>query len=122
MKLLRCDVWFLHCNTGFLMKHTPSVSCSELLSYNYVIIRACSRNQGFEREKAENRGKFIGPNLVIFCCREFEKPALCKSVSQSEATFIAYSEPIKSEHLKLIFYNGNIQNINKENRVENLQN
>ena len=31
------------------------------------------KNQGFEREKDGNRGKFIGSNLVIFCYTEFEK-------------------------------------------------
>ena len=50
-----------------------------------------------------NRGKFIGSNLVIFCYKESEKFALCKSVSQSEATFIAYSEPIKSGQVKINF-------------------
>ena len=35
-----------------------------------------------------NPGKFIGSNLVIFCYKEFEKFALCKSVSQSESNFI----------------------------------
>ena len=45
-------------------------------------------------EKDGNRGKFIGPNLVILSYEEFGKFALCKSVSQSEATFIVYSQPI----------------------------
>ena len=34
--------WLLHCNTGSLRKHKPSVPCSILLSNNYVIIKACS--------------------------------------------------------------------------------
>ena len=51
-----------------------------------------SSSQGFERDKDGNRGKFIGSDLVIFCYKEFEKFALCKSVSQSEATFIAYAD------------------------------
>ena len=64
--------------------------------------------QGFGREKDDNRGKFIGSNLVIFCYKEFEKFALCKSISQSEVIFIVYSEPIESGHLiKLIFHNSN---------------
>ena len=48
-------------------------------------------NQGFGREKDGNRGKFIGSNLVIFYYKEFEKFALCKSISQSEVIFIVYS-------------------------------
>ena len=50
-----------------------------------------------------NPGKFIGSNLVIFCYKEFEKFALCNSVSQSEATFIVYSEPIESGNIKINF-------------------
>ena len=45
---------------------------------------------------------FIGSNPVIFCYEEFEKFALCKSVSQSEAPFIVYSEPIESGHVFFI--------------------
>ena len=52
--------------------------------------------QGFGREKDGNRGKFIGFNLAIFCYKEFEKFALCKSICQTEAIFIVYSEPIES--------------------------
>ena len=59
--------------------------------------------KGFGRVKDGNRSKFIGSNLVIFCYKEFEKFALCKSVSQSEATFIVYSEPIESGHIKINF-------------------
>ena len=44
MKLLTWDGWFLHCNTGSLRKHKPFVLCSILLSNNYVIVKACSRN------------------------------------------------------------------------------
>ena len=51
-----------------------------------------SSSQGFERDKDGNRGKFIGSDLVICCYKEFEKFALCKSVSQSEATFIVYAD------------------------------
>ena len=36
--------WFLHYDTGSLRKHKPSVSCSVLLSNNYVIIKTCSKN------------------------------------------------------------------------------
>ena len=50
-----------------------------------------------------NREKFIGSNLVIFCYEEFWKLVLCKSVSQSEPTFIIYSEPIESGHVKINF-------------------
>ena len=48
-------------------------------------------------------GKFIGSNLVFFCYKEFEKFVLCKSVSQSETTYIVYSEPIESGHVKITF-------------------
>ena len=61
------------------------------------------KDQGFGREKDENRGKFMGSNLVIFCYKEFEKLALCKSISQSETIFIVYSEPIESGHVKINF-------------------
>ena len=37
-------VCLLHCNTCSLRKHKPSVPCSVLLSNNYVIVKACSRN------------------------------------------------------------------------------
>ena len=60
-------------------------------------------NQGFGREKDGNRGKFIGPNLVIFCYKEFEKFALCKSISQSEVIFIVYFKPIESGYVKINF-------------------
>ena len=59
--------------------------------------------QGFRRVKDGNRGKFIGSNLVIFYYKEFEKFALCKSISQSEVIFIVYSEPIESGHVKINF-------------------
>ena len=59
--------------------------------------------KGFGRVKDGNRSKFIGSNLVIFCYKEFEKFALCNSVSQSEATFIVYSEPIESGNIKINF-------------------
>ena len=36
--------WLLHCNTGSLRKHKPSLPCSILLSNNYVIIKTCIRN------------------------------------------------------------------------------
>ena len=38
--------------------------------------------------------------LLIFCYKEFEKFAPCKSVSQ----FIVYSDPIESGHVKNIFF------------------
>ena len=56
--------------------------------------------QGFGREKDGNRGKFIGSNLVILCYKEFEKFALCKSISQSEVIFVVYSEPVESGPVK----------------------
>ena len=36
--------WLLHCNTGSLRKHKPSVPSSVLLPNNYVIVKTCSRN------------------------------------------------------------------------------
>ena len=54
-------------------------------------------------EKEGNCGKFFGSNLAIFCYKEFEKFALRKSVSQPEATFIVYSDPIESRHVKINF-------------------
>ena len=47
--------------------------------------------------KDGNYGRFIGSNIVIFCYEEFGKFALCKSVSQSEATFIVYSDSIEAD-------------------------
>ena len=55
--------------------------------------------QGFGREQDGNHGKVIGSNLIIFCYKEFEKLALCKSFNQSEVICIVYSEPIESEHV-----------------------
>ena len=57
----------------------------------------------FGREKDGNRGKLIASNPVFFCYKEFKKFALCKSVSQSEDTFIVYSEPIKNGDVKITF-------------------
>ena len=43
-------------------------------------------------------------NLATFCYKEFEKFALCKSISQMDVIFIVYySEPIKSGHGKINF-------------------
>ena len=36
--------WLLHCNTGCLREHKPSVPCSVLLSNNIVIVKAYSKN------------------------------------------------------------------------------
>ena len=66
--------------------------------------------QGFGREKDGNRGKYINSNLVVFCYKEIERFTLCKSVSQSEAAFIVYSEPIESGHVKSNFNNEGLQN------------
>ena len=62
-----------------------------------------SWSQGFGREKDGNHGKFIGSNVVIFCYKEFEKFALCTSISNSEVIFIVYSEPIESGDIKINF-------------------
>ena len=72
-------------------------------AYSVVVAVFVYKNQGFGREKDVNRGKFIGYNLVIFCYKEFEIFALCKSISQSEVIFIVYSEPIESGHVKINF-------------------
>ena len=50
---------------------------------------------GFGRERDENRGKFIDSNLVIFCYKQFEKLALCKSFSY------IYFRLIKGKHKKI---------------------
>ena len=60
-------------------------------------------NQRFGREKDGHYDKFIGSNLVIFSYKEFEKFTLCKPVSQSEAIFIVYFEPMESWHVKINF-------------------
>ena len=54
---------------------------------------------------------------VVVCFKEFETFVLCKYVSQSEPTCIVYSESIENEHVKIIFHNGNIQNVKIE-RIE----
>ena len=36
--------WLHWNNTGSLRKHKPFIPCSVLLSNNYVIVKACSRN------------------------------------------------------------------------------
>ena len=36
--------WLLHCNTGCLREHKPSVPCSILLSNNFVIVKTYSKN------------------------------------------------------------------------------
>ena len=62
-----------------------------------------SELQGFGREKDGNRGKFRGSILVIFCCKEFEKFALCRYISQSKTAVMVYSEPITSGYVNKIF-------------------
>ena len=57
--------------------------------------------------RMENAANSFGSILVIFCYKPFEKFALYKSVSQSEATCIVYSEPIESKHVQLFFPNRN---------------
>ena len=59
-----------------------------------VFVSIWTKVKGFGMEKDETCGKFIGTNLVIFCYKEFTKFALCKSISQLEATFTVYSDPI----------------------------
>ena len=75
----------------------------------------CLLNQQFGSEKDGNRCKFIDSNILIFCCRRSEKPALCKSISQSEVIFIVYCEPIKIGHVEINFSQWqHIQNVNTE--------
>ena len=77
------------------------INVTKLRRNNPIAWRSSYR--GFGREKDGNRGKFNGSNLVIFCYKESEKFALCKSISQSEVIFIVYSEPIESGHVKINF-------------------
>ena len=42
-------------------------------------------------------------NLPFFCYEELEKLAPYKFISQSEAVFIVYSEPIASRHVNIKF-------------------
>ena len=51
-----------------------------------------------------NCGKLIGSNLVMFYYKEFEKFGHWKSVRQLQATFIVYSAPVKSGHVKVMFF------------------
>ena len=59
--------------------------------------------QGFGREKDENRGEFKVSILVIFCCKEFEKFALWRNISQPKTAVIVYFEPIVSGDVNKIF-------------------
>ena len=43
------------------------------------------------------------PSVLIFYYKEFEKFALCKSISQSEVIFIVYSQPIESRYVRINF-------------------
>ena len=75
---------------GIIRYYGNDINKVALRYFSSSFLGSCS--QGFERDKDGNRGKFIGSDLVIFCYKEFEKFALCKSVSQSEATFIVYAD------------------------------
>ena len=90
------DVWVWWWNIIFIF-----VSVKEFFLFRSY--SGTSLNQRFRREKDGNYGKFIGSNFVIFCYKKFEKFALCKSVNQSEATFIVFSEPIENERVKINF-------------------
>ena len=97
----------------FIDKVVITAKRNQALKLNLVttskVLQTCyGKHQGFRREKDGNRHKFIGSNLVIFCYKEYEKFALCKSVSQLEVMFIVYSEPIESGHVK------HIQNVNTD--------
>ena len=59
--------------------------------------------QGFGREKDGNRGEFKGSILVIFCCKECEKFALCRYINQSKTAVMVYSEAIASGYVNKIF-------------------
>ena len=74
-----------------------SVKCQNLLKFQLSQLLWLKIWMG----EGGNRSKFSGFSLAIFCHKEFEIFALCKSVTQSEATFIVYSEPIASGHVKI---------------------
>ena len=70
---------------------------------SFVVDGTIMAHQGFGRENNKNRGGFKGSILVIFCCKEFEKSALCRYISQSKTAIIVYSEPIASGYVNKIF-------------------
>ena len=70
---------------------------------------------GFGRERDENRGKFIDSNLAIFCYKQFEKLALCKSFSY------IYFRLIKGKQKNFIMRT-NSKGKHSEKIVENQQN
>ena len=75
-----------------------------------LILWICGRSFSTEDLKGRKMGiraNSFGSILVIFCYKPFEKFALYKSVSQSEATCIVYSEPMESKHVQLVFHNRN---------------
>ena len=63
--------------------------CRISISWGATPFKAVWKGEGWESWQI-----FCGIVVVIFCYEEFEKYALWKSVSQAEATFIVYSEPI----------------------------
>ena len=71
----------------------PKVNTKEINSGFFRI------NQGFGREKDENRSKFKGYILVIICCKVFEKFVLCRYISQPKTVVIVYSKPIASRYI-----------------------
>ena len=99
---IACTSWRIPGNVGtMLLTAIPHESLNRFKalskSQHFYI------NKGSEVEKDGNCGKFIVSNLVICCYKEFENFALCESVSQLEATFIVYSKPIESGHVKISF-------------------
>ena len=58
-----------------------SVQSNDCQSFEQTLFT--SYDQGFGGEKDGNHDKFIDSNLAIFCYREFEKFALCKSITHS---------------------------------------
>ena len=60
-------------------------------------------SRDLERRRMGIAAKFIASNVVIFYYEEFEKFALCKSISQLEVISIVYSESIESGHVKINF-------------------
>ena len=57
----------------------------------------------FQGLGGRSMGIAANSNLPFFCYEELEKLALYKFISQSEAVFIVYSEPIASRHVNIKF-------------------
>ena len=67
----------------------------------WIKFKSRDQTRDLEGRRMGIAAKFIGFDMVIICYKEFEKFALCKSVSQSETIFILYFEPVESGHVKI---------------------